>query len=541
MRGERALRSVGLRAASLVFRTPLYHLSLRGGGEPLIHDPQDPWPADAAEAQRLLSGVWLLPGGTVESALPPWLMPLALADRAALHGFGWLGALRGYGSDEARALARAAVSTWLDRFENWSDVAWSAAVIGERLTNWLGCFHFFAASARDDFRTRVLVALQKQSRHLMRLLPGDTHGADLIVASAGLALAGHALAHGEPRRALGLALLETALARQILADGSHSDRRPSQFFRIFRALVTLRTALRHSTNDVPDFLQNAIDRMAPMLRLLRLGDGGLVGFNGSSEGSAVMIDKALALSDARGRALRRAPYGGFERLQAGRGIALLDAGGPPPAPFDEDTHAGIGSFEFSFGRDRMIVSCGGEAAPQSWQAALRQCAARSAAQIEEREPIAFGKDGRVKAAPASIHVERLEAKEGESVTLSHDGFGMVARRILFLAASGEDLRGEDGFETDRARLVTLRFHLHPDVQASPAQDGGSVLVRLPGGSGWRFRASAADIALEDSIYCGRRRPGAQARRSQQIVVRGQVTPGHDYLQWAFQRERKSPG
>lgn len=541
MAADRGLRSVGLRAASLVFRTPLYGMSLRGGAEPLVREPQDPWPGDATEAQRLLSGVWLLPGGTIESDLPPWLMPLDAVDRAALHGFGWLSALRGNGSDEARALARAAVSTWLDRFEHWDDAAWGPSVTGERLIAWIGCFHFFAASAPDAFRDRVLTSLQKQSRHLARVLPGDCVGADAIAASTGLALAGHALAQGEARRAAGLALLETALAEQILPDGAHIDRRPASCFRVFQTLVTLRAAFAHTTNDIPAFLQLTIDRMAPMLRLLRHGDGALAGFNGSGEADNLLIERALALSDARGKALKRAPYGGFERLQSARAVVLFDAGGPPPAPLDKCAHAGIGSFEFSFGRDRMIVNCGGDSAPASWRASLRQCAAHSAAQIGEREPIGFGKDGGVKSAPQSIAVERFETDQGQSVTLTHDGFGAPSSRTLFLGDGGEDLRGEDRFDGTAGVPMTLRFHLHPDVQASLAQDGASVLLRLPGGSGWRFRSGGAALSLEDSVYCGRRRAGSQARRSQQIILRAAAGGDEPPIVWALQRTRKTPG
>jgi uncharacterized heparinase superfamily protein len=68
-----------------------------------------------------------------------------------------------------------------------------------------------------------------------------------------------------------------------------------------------------------------------------------------------------------------------------------------------------------------------------------------------------------------------------------------------------------------------------------------VLLRLPGGSGWRFRAGWPDLSLEDSIYCGRRRAGAQMRRTVQIVVRGRTGVDGTCLAWAFQRERKAPG
>ena len=134
--------------------------------------------------------------------------------------------------------------------------------------------------------------------------------------------------------------------------------------------------------------------------------------------------------------------------------------------------------------------------------------------------------------------------------VSHDGyrplFGLVHHRRLYLAASGEDLRGEDCLNGNppggRALAFAIRFHLHPGVQAMAAQDGRSVVLRLPKGGGWRLRAAGAEVGLEDSVYLGL--PG-QIRRCQQIVLSGTTgKPGTEAaeeadrvatVKWALQR------
>ena len=50
--------------------------------------------------------------------------------------------------------------------------------------------------------------------------------------------------------------------------------------------------------------------------------------------------------------------GGFQRLQAGRSVLIVDCGAPPPPGVDRYAHAGTLSMELSVGRDRMIVNCG---------------------------------------------------------------------------------------------------------------------------------------------------------------------------------------
>ena len=71
-------------------------------------------------------------------------------------------------------------------------------------------------------------------------------------------------------------------------------------------------------------------------------------------------------------------------------------------------------------------------------------------------------------------------------------------------------------EAPTPQPFTLRFHLHPDVQASLQQDGEAVLLRLRSGGGWRLRADGARLSLEESIYLG----GAEPRRSEQVVLTG---------------------
>tara|TARA_B000000460_G_C21212711_1_gene262999 strand:- start:210 stop:467 length:258 start_codon:yes stop_codon:yes gene_type:complete len=78
----------------------------------------------------------------------------------------------------------------------------------------------------------------------------------------------------------------------------------------------------------------------------------------------------------------------------------------------------------------------------------------------------------------------------------------------------------------------VRFHLHPDVRASALQGGGTVLLRLADGKGWRFRASGAQVSMQDSIYLGQ---FDRVRRSQQILLASDSDADNTVIKWAFQR------
>ena len=133
-----------------------------------------------------------------------------------------------------------------------------------------------------------------------------------------------------------------------------------------------------------------------------------------------------------------------------------------------------------------------------------------------------------------VEAQRQEANGAHWLEASHDGwkklFGAVHRRRLYMAESGEDVRGEDVVEAPTPQPFTLRFHLHPDVKASLQQDGEAVLLRLRSGGGWRLRADGARLSLEESIYLG----GHQPRRTEQVVLTG-YADGPQQVKWAISR------
>ena len=83
--------------------------------------------------------------------------------------------------------------------------------------------------------------------------------------------------------------------------------------------------------------------------------------------------------------------------------------------------------------------------------------------------------------------------------MSHDGYaapyGLIHHRRLYLTAGGEDLRGEDRVDGGTPQPFVLRFHLHPDVNVSVAQNAQAAILKLPTGrlvayprQGWRHLA-----------------------------------------------------
>ena len=117
------------------------------------------------------------------------------------------------------------------------------------------------------------------------------------------------------------------LERQILPDGGHISRNPGALIELLLDLLPLRQAFTARNIAPPPPLLNAIDRMMPMLRFFRHGDGNFALFNGMGPTPPDLLATILAYDDARGAPRReRAAF----RLSAPREPAapllLMDTG-----------------------------------------------------------------------------------------------------------------------------------------------------------------------------------------------------------------------
>jgi uncharacterized heparinase superfamily protein len=493
---------------------------------------RDPWPGDPARGADLLKGalslggrvVVLRTGGFDDAGGAPEL-------RAAAHGFTWLRDLRALGTDAARMRARALVGDWITASQ-LDPIADRPDVAGARIAAWLGHYDFFAASADDGFRQKLMARLVADARSLAAALPTEEVDARALTALKGLIAAAVALPDHAAFLNRALRVLPQELARQVLADGSHAERSPAQLMAALQDLTEIRALLQAAQMPPPPVLASAIERLGPALRSLRHADGGLALFNGSKEENPALVELVLAQAGRSGRAPASLSEGGFQRLQAGRSVLIVDCGVPAPPRLDRLAHAGTLSFELSVGRDRMVVNCG--AAPASgaeWRDAARSTAAHSTLVIGDTNSSELKPEG-LGRRPEHVEAQRQEAAGAHWLEASHDGyarpFGAIHRRRLYVAESGEDIRGEDAVEAATPLPYVVRFHLHPTVDASLQQDGDAALLRLPAGSGWRLRADGAQVTLEESIYLG----GEEPQRSEQVVLTG-YAEGPQTVKWAI--------
>ena len=505
--------------------------------ERLVIAPSDIRTADPIAARDIYAGYFAFAGRSADAhgRSPFEIPPPSPGWAEALHGFGWLRDLAAANTALSRANAQALVEDWLNVAARGSRADFSIAheprVAARRLLSWLSNSPMILENADRAFYRRFTRSLGAQAAPLERALASSLRGEARLTAAIALTQTSLSLenANGLSRRAARILALE--LPRQILADGGHVSRNPQILVELLLDLLPTRQAFAARSLAPPEQLLNAIDRMTPILRMFRHADGSLANFNGMSVSEPETLATLLAYGDP-GAAILDAPHSGYQRLEAGASIAIIDVGAPPPWEFSGEAHAGCLSFEFSSSLYRIIVNCGAPPAELiEARAAARATAAHSTLVVDDRSSCRFAgatglesvAKGAVLQGPSDVTAKRSLDENWLRVEASHDGYaksyGVLHHRTLVLGRDGRRLYGEDRLSSvGKPRApgetpIAARFHLHPDIRAE-AEEGGTILV-LPSGEQWLFEAGGRPIALEESIFFAA--PG-RPRRSTQMVV-----------------------
>ncbi|MDQ2082422.1 heparinase II/III family protein [Xanthobacteraceae bacterium Astr-EGSB] len=549
---SRASMADRARLALLALRRKMLHLCgraaasrwrprLPGRTERIVIAPQDLRTADPTRASEIYGGRFAFAGKivTCDGLSPFSVVPPSDEWAALLHGFGWLRHLRAADSAITRANARALVDEWISLQGVSDPVGWRPEVVARRTIAWLTQATLILDDSDPRFYRRFLRNLGRQVRYLRWTATTTRDGVPRLQAYVALTYAALCMANQVKHLNRATSRLVAELDRQILPDGGHISRNPNALIDLLLDFLPLSQAFSARNVAPPPALLNAIDRMMPMLRFFRHADGAFGMFNGMGPTSPDLLATILAYDDAAGQPLASTPHSGYQRVELGESVLLMDTGTPPPFGVSADAHAGCLSFEFSARTQRIIVNCGLPAhGRDNWRQISRATSAHSTVTFNDTSSCQFLEGGTwrrvygtpISSGPAHVDVARESRERGGVMLLaSHDGYGrrfsIIHHRSVMLSGDGLRLDGEDAFLPAGHDLLpanvpdefAVRFHLHPSIRATRAADGRSAVLVLPNKDVWSFDTHEDRLEVEDSVYlAGLDGP----RRTVQLVVYG---------------------
>jgi uncharacterized heparinase superfamily protein len=552
--GRRTLRII----AGRVRGHPLIRWNLPRKADRLLIAPQDLRTADGTRASEIYAGRFAFAGKVVicDGRSPFDIPPPSEEWAQALLGFGWLRHLRAAESGITRANARALVDEWISLQGGWHPEGWQPEILARRVTSWLSQAPLILHDAEDAFYRRFLRSLARQVRYLRHTALEAREGVPRLQALAALTYAALCIAGQARHLRSAIKQLVGELEWQILPDGGHVSRNPGALIELLLDLLPLRQAFAARNIAPPPALNNAIDRMMPMMRFFRHGDGHFAHFNGMGPTLPDLMATILAYDDARGAPLSNASHSGYQRIEAGDMLLLMDSGGAPPLAVSQEAHAGSLAFELSHHQQRIVVNCGLPGTNrETWRQVARATAAHSTVVFNDTSSCRFIESGSFKRllgtpmvnGPSDIQVTREERGDSIILRVSHDGyrdrFRVIHQRALKLANAGDRIDGEDAFVSTEGEFIpqnvpdefAVRFHMHPAIKVNKLTDGHGAMLMLPSRDVWTFSAYEDRVELEESVYLS----GTDGpRRAVQIVIYGRARKV-PRVHWTFAHQTSS--
>nr|WP_255613251.1 heparinase II/III family protein [Pseudogemmobacter faecipullorum] len=517
-----------------------------------------------ARGKQILAGNLLLAGHLAEApGVEIWDIPSAdPAFIAEAQGYAWLEDLAALGTAPARRLAQDWTRSWIRRYSSGEGPGWTPDLTGRRLIRWIHHGLFLLSGEDKPAQDAFFLALARQTGFLARRAHAARPGLPRFEALIGLLYAALSLRGMEHHSQAAITGLAAECEHQISDSGAIANRNPEELLEILTLLTWAKSGLQDADLPCPPELSEAIDRIAPCLRALRHADGGLARFHGGGTGAEGRLDQALAASQVQPPPGHITLAMGFARLSAGRSSLILDAADPPSQSAPRQAHASTAAFELTSGRRPLVVNCGsGLPFGPDWGLAGRASQSHSTLALSGMSSSRFSLAGSgLLDDYARVSDLHLESENGALVRLSHDGWqashGLICSRELQLSADGRRLSGTDDLyastKEGQARMQSqleragtagiafaIRFHLHPDVDATLDMGGSAVSIELRSGEIWVFRHDGyASLALEPSVYLekGRLKP----RPARQIVLSCQARGFATRIGWTLAKAQDTP-
>lgn len=568
-----ARRSLGSRLARAWVRAgDRLHARLSGLTRPataFVSQPEPRTIGSFARGKQLSAGNFLIAGHVVEApGRNIWELAAPHAEAAdSLHGFTWLDDLAAAGDGPARHLAQTWLADWIRRYGRGSGPGWTPELTARRVIRWINHAPFLLHGRDRGFAQAYFRSLARQTVFLSRRWRTAEPGLPRFEALTGIIYAGLALEGMERSVPAATRAIADECAERIDGQGGIASRNPEELLEVFTLLIWAANALREAGQRPLAAHVMAIERIAPTLRTLRHGDGTLARFHGGDIGEEGRLDASLAAAGVRAMSATGQAMG-FARLTGGRTTVIVDAAPPASGLHSRDAHASTLGFELTSARRPLIVSCGpGRSFGLEWRRAARSTAMHSTLAVNGYSssrlgPRRLGRRGESELLadiPGDVRIQQAAGAEGQTLLASHDGYrrthGLWHVRRLDLSADGSLLAGEDTLTAlsaddraifdralDRTALqgvgFSLRFHLHPEVEAQIDMGGTAVSLTLKSGEVWVFRHDGVgELALEPGVYLekGRLKP----RSTSQVVLFSSVIEYGRQVTWSLAKAHET--
>ena len=462
-----------------------------------------------------------------------------------LHSFLWLTKLD---RKNSKVVTQNIINSWLNFFYNYHPHTWDMEITARRIIAWSSNTDITLENSDKKYKEKFFLSLIKQSNFLSNNLNNLFNSPSKIICCAAIILSGMMFKENESNYKIGIKELEKIIKNYFDETGFPKSRNPEEVFICIKYLILIREWFKEAQKNIPDYLNDIIDKCGKCYVLLSCSNKQFPLFNGATEISHKDYD--IFLKTLKYKFVNNNhEVGDLIKIKKKKFEFFIDCGNPPPNNFAKYYQAGCLAFELISNKQKVICNSGyGKYLSPKLTSLSRSTAAHSTLYINNTSSCTFQKNESINKIYGNSLIEKhkiiqksyTEDKDFYSIAASHNGyekkFGYLHSRSIKISKKKDKIIGEDGLKKTKScansLIYFIRFHIYPDTKIVKTKAGNSILISLPNGEGWLLQSKTNNFNIEKNIFLGNKN---KVINNESISISGAIADEKVSIKWEIER------
>ena len=472
-----------------------------------------------------------------------WANNLTRKGKNNVHNFLWLNLIDR--KNNAQTIQKI-IADWIFKYQDYKKDIWSNNLINLRVISWISNADLIMNNDKKEFKDSFLKNLIRQINFIKKNIANISEDSRKISAISAIILSGLVFREYYNNYKIGLKELKKLIEDFFDKNGVPKNRNFENLVIFAQYFVLIKEWIKIGQEDVPDYLEEIIEKNLTCLNSLNNPLKKLPLFNGSTEKNLENFFHYLTrLNYSLKKNLKSVAE--IQIIKNKKSTLYFDSGEPPIDKLSKDYQSGPLSFEYSNDNHKIITNCGyGRKISKKIQLLSKFTSAQSTLCINNTSVVKFKRNHVINKAYGStinnsfkiFDFDRTEDKTNIIISATHDAylgnFGYLHKRTIKFFKKNNDLIGNDNLIKKNGSSnidFCIRFHLYPGIDTVRTISGKSILLQINKNKSWIFSSENQKIGTEKSLFLGRNK----ALNNQCIVIYGNTKDEDVYIEWKLKK------
>ncbi|MBA1340345.1 MAG: putative conserved protein, heparinase superfamily [Pelagibacterales bacterium] len=464
-------------------------------------------------------------------------------DTKNLHNFLWLNLIT---RKHDSFLIQTIIAIWIEKNSKYQNIVWNNSILSRRIISWILNAEIIINSADNNFKKKFFRSIIMQVNHLRKNVGFEGNSSKKIEVICAILLSGLVFKDYSENFEQATKDLEKLIEIFFDEDGFPINRNPDTLVHFSKYLILIKECIKDSHQYLPDYIDNAIDKILISLKSIITKKYTIPLFNGAT---LLNHQEYFQYIERLNYKLKKTNLrvGGLQVIRYKKNLIYFDVGQPPKKNYSSEYQSGPLSFEYYYDDEKIITNCG-FGSNISKKAALlsRLTSAQSTLSLNDTSVVRFERNklinnafgNSIKNNFKTFDVSFFDEERSIISTASHNAyekdFGFYHKRTIEINKLDYLIKGTDEIVRvgkDKRVKFNIRFHLFPGIGAIKTIGGNSILIQFKKNKSLIFSSSNQNLSIDKSIFLG----GNKILNNLCINIYGDIITGSKKIMWEIKK------